>query len=257
MVLRDLGKVSVITPSYNSANYILEAIESVQSQTYKNWEMIIVDDCSSDDSVNLIEGKQSEDERIKFIKLTENGGPAFARNQAILAATGKYLAFLDSDDCWLSQKLEKQISFMHKNDYSFSYTAYRIMQEEGELTETIFHMPRQITYKDLLKNTAIGTLTVVLDQEKLGKVQMPLYRDCSEDYGLWMSILSRGVTAFGLNEELALYRKCNESLSSNKWKSARKTWNTYRKVGRSNLPSTMWYFLNYSFRAMRKHTRTP
>ncbi|MBX0357650.1 glycosyltransferase family 2 protein [Halobacillus sp. Nhm2S1] len=256
MDLKDMGKVSVITPSYNSANFIMEAIESVQSQTYTNWEMIIVDDCSNDHSVKLIEAKQSEDPRIKLIQLAENGGPAFARNQAILAAEGRYLAFLDSDDQWLPQKLEKQISFMHENDYSFSYTAYRIMEEEGRRTEVVFHMPSQITYKDLLKNTAIGTLTVVLNQEKLGSVQMPLYRDCSEDYGLWMSILSQGVTAFGINEELALYRKCDESLSSNKWKSARKTWNTYRKVGRSNLPSTLWYFLNYSVRAMRKHTRT-
>ncbi|MYL49261.1 glycosyltransferase [Halobacillus litoralis] len=256
MDFNSMGKVSVITPSYNSANFILEAIESVQSQTYTNWEMVIVDDCSNDHSVELIEAKQSEDKRIKLIKLTRNRGPAYARNQAILAAGGKYLAFLDSDDCWLPQKLEKQISFMHKNDFSFSYTAYRIMLEAGKLTEIVFHVPRQITYKDLLKNTAIGTLTVVLNQEKLGRVQMPLYRDCSEDYGLWMSILSQGVTAYGLNEELSLYRKCNESLSSNKWKSARKTWNTYRKVGHSNLPSTMWYFLNYSVRAMRKHTRT-
>ncbi|MBN9654997.1 glycosyltransferase family 2 protein [Halobacillus sp. GSS1] len=257
MDIKNMGKVSVITPSYNSAHFILETIESVQSQTYTNWEMIIVDDCSNDHSVELIEAKQSADERIKFIKLTRNSGPAYARNQAILAAEGRYLAFLDSDDCWLPEKLEKQISFMHKNDYSFSYTAYRIMREEGELTEIVFHMPSQITYKDLLKNTAIGTLTVVLNQEKIGTVKMPLYRDCSEDYGLWMSILSQGITAYGLNEELALYRKCNESLSSNKWKSARKTWNTYRKVGRSNLPSTMWYFLNYSVRAVKKHTRTP
>lgn len=256
MDFKNMGKVSVITPSYNSADFISETIESVQSQTYTNWEMIIVDDCSKDQSVKLIEAKQSEDERIKLIKLLRNGGPAYARNQAILAADGRYLAFLDSDDQWHPQKLEKQILFMHQNGYSFSYTAYRIMQEEGNPTEVVFHMPSQITYKDLLKNTAIGTLTVVLNQEKLGKVQMPLYRDCSEDYGLWMSILSHGVTAYGLNEELALYRKCNESLSSNKWKSARKTWNTYRKVGRSNLPSTMWYFLNYSVRAMRKHTRT-
>lgn len=256
MTSHDVGMVSIITPSYNAANFILDTIRSVQSQSYKNWEMIIVDDCSQDNTVEIIEKERFEDHRIKLIRLEKNGGPAHARNQAILASEGRYLAFLDSDDLWLPQKLEKQISFMNHHHIFFSYTAYRIMEEDGKETDVVFQMPPQIRYEDLLKNTSIGTLTVMLDKERLGNVQMPLYRDCSEDYGLWLTILSNGVGAYGLNEELALYRKREKSLSSNKWKSARKTWNTYRKVGQITIPSAMWYFVNYSLHAFRKHSRS-
>ncbi|MEC1526144.1 glycosyltransferase family 2 protein [Neobacillus niacini] len=248
--------VSVITPTYNAARYITETIHSVKDQTFTNWEMIIVDDASLDNTVEIVKEEMVKDSRIKLIELEKNSGPAYARNIAISAANGDYLAFLDSDDLWLPKKLERQLMFMEQNNLAFSYTAYRIMTENGERTDVVFQVPVMIDYKSLLKNTIIGTLTVMLDRRKVGIVQMPLHRDCSEDYGLWLSILSKGIKAVGLTEELAIYRKCEKSLSSNKLKSAQKTWNTYRKVENFTIPSSLWYFANYSIRALKKHSKT-
>jgi len=247
--------VSIITPTYNAARYIMETIQSVREQTYLNWEMIIVDDCSTDNTVESVKQEMKEDPRISLVELTSNSGPAVARNTAIIRAKGDYLAFLDSDDLWLPQKLEKQLMFMKEKDAAFSFTDYRIMNEDGGKTDVIFKCPPLVEYKDLLKNTSIGTLTVILDKRKIGEVQMPLHRDCSEDYGLWLNILSKGIGAYGLDEELAIYRKCENSLSSNKLKSAQKTWNTYRKVGKINILLSIWYFVHYSVNGYKKHSK--
>ncbi|UOQ45420.1 glycosyltransferase family 2 protein [Halobacillus salinarum] len=248
--------VSIITPTYNASRFICETIQSVKFQTYTNWEMIIVDDCSTDQTKELVTKEMMLDARIKVIPSAANHGPAHARNTAIKASKGKYLAFLDSDDLWHPKKLSNQITFMRKNKIGFSYTDYRMMNEAGEKSDRVIRVPEKMEYKELLKNTIIGTLTVVLDKEVVGEVQMPLFRDCSEDYGLWMSILSKDIHAYGLNEELAYYRKCGHSLSSNKFNSAKKTWNTYRKVGKVNIPSALWYFVNYTYHAFYKHTKT-
>jgi teichuronic acid biosynthesis glycosyltransferase TuaG len=247
--------VSIITPTFNASKYVQETILSVKAQTYQNWEMIIVDDASKDGTVEIIEHEMKSDPRIRLIELDTNGGPAKARNTALGCANGTYLAFLDSDDLWLPEKLEKQLDFMQRNKIAFSYSDYRLMNDDGERTEIVFSVPKRLDYTSLLKNTMIGTLTVVLDKTKIGEVRMPLHRDCSEDYGLWLHILSSGIVAHGLNEELAVYRKCEKSLSSNKFKSAKKTWNTYRKVRNISVPSAVWYFANYSINALKKHTK--
>lgn len=248
--------VSIITPTYNASKYVLETIHSVRSQTYQNWEMIIVDDASTDDTVEIVSMEIEIDPRIKLIKLEENSGPAHARNTAISFANGAYLAFLDSDDLWIPEKLEKQLDFMERNKIAFSFTDYRLMKENGKKTDIAFCGPNNLDYNTLLKNTIIGTLTVMINKEMVEEIKMPLDRDCSEDYGLWLQILSTGIVAHGLNEELAYYRKCENSLSSNKFKSAIKTWNTYRKVRKINIPHSLWYFTNYSINALRKHTKT-
>lgn len=248
--------ISIITPTYNASKFIADTIQSVKSQTHSNWELIIVDDCSTDTTTELVEKEIESDNRIKLIKLMENGGPANARNIALVQAKGSYIAFLDSDDLWHPLKLEKQLAFMKVNDIAFSYTAYRIMKENGELTDAVFHVPKHMNYRNLMANTAIGTLTVMLDSKKIGPFQMELFRDCSEDYGLWLSILSRGIVAYGINEELAFYRKCERSLSSNKIHSALKTWNTYRKIQRKSRFVSLWYLMNYSFHAVLKHSKT-
>jgi teichuronic acid biosynthesis glycosyltransferase TuaG len=248
--------VSIITPTYNAAKYVLETIQSVKVQTYQDWEMIIVDDASTDGTVEIIKHEMKSDPRIRLIELKTNAGPAEARNTALACANGTYMAFLDSDDIWLPQKLEIQLDFMKRNKIAFSYTDYRLMNDDGELTDIIFSVPNKLDYKSLLKNTMIGTLTVVIDKTMVGEVRMPLHRDCSEDYGLWLHILSSGIVAHGLNKELAVYRKCEKSLSSNKFKSAKKTWNTYRKVRNINIPAALWYFTNYSINALKKHTKT-
>lgn len=245
--------ISVITPTYNASRFIKETIYSVQHQTHQNWEMIIVDDCSTDDTKDIVKAEIENDDRIKLIELDKNCGPAAARNVAINQAKGDYIAFLDSDDLWNENKLATQLKFMKENKVAFSYTGYRIMKEDGEKTNFLIRVPPKSDYKALLKNTIIGTLTVMLDKRQVGSVQMDLNRNCSEDYGLWLSILGKGIQAYGLNEELAYYRKCEKSLSSNKFKSAIKTWNTYRKIENINIFLALWYFANYSLNAFIKH----
>ncbi len=189
--------VSIVTPSYNASSFIKETIQSVQSQTYKKWEMIIIDDVSKDNTCELIKEEIKKDDRIRLIELEENGGAAIARNTGINCAEGKYIAFLDSDDLWLPEKLEKQVAFMQNNDLAFSFTSYQIMDQDGKLTEKVVHVPEKINYNGLLKNTIIGCLTVMLDIEKLGKVKMPNIRT-RQDTATWLKILKQGHYAYGM-----------------------------------------------------------
>lgn len=209
--------VSIITPSYKSAKFISQTIESVLAQTYQNWEMIIVDDFSNDNSNEIIEGYIKENSRISLIKLEKNSGPAVARNRAIEEAKGRYVAFLDADDLWLPQKLEKQLTFMYENDVAFTYSSYETMSENGVRIKKGMYTPLKITYKDLLKSNHIGCLTAIYDVEKVGKVFMPQINK-RQDYGLWLKILRKTGFAYGLKEPLAVYRIVSNSVSSNKFK---------------------------------------
>ncbi len=243
--------VSIITPSFNSAHFIEETIQSVQAQTYQNWEMVIVDDCSSDRSREIIENYASWDGRIRLIALEKNSGAAISRNTAIKAANGHYLAFLDSDDLWVPEKLEKQIAFMEHRDIAFSYSQYQHMDLEGRLMNTVIEVPPQIDYKGLLKNTIIGCLTVVLNVEKTGPVEMPNIKT-RQDLALWLSILKRGITAYGVNETLAMYRIVPGSISNNKIKVAKQNWKVYREIETLGLFQSAWSFANYAFNAVKK-----
>ncbi len=247
--------VSIITPCYNAAKTLEETIASVKGQTYSNWELLIVDDCSSDESVSILKQEAVNDPRVHYITLDTNIGPAGARNEALRRAKGKYIAFLDSDDLWVSEKLSKQVAFMEEYDLPFSFTNYRIVKENGEKTDRVVIGPDRIDFEYLLKNTIIGTLTVMLNSEMVGPIQMTSVRNCTEDFALWLSILKKGITAVRLNEELAYYRKSSQSDSGNKLKSAKKTWNTYRKTQELNIIRTIWYFSHYSVNAYRKHAR--
>lgn len=247
--------VSIITPCYNAAQTIQETISSVKGQTYTNWELLIVDDGSNDDSIAILKKEAESDKRICYKILNQNVGAAGARNEALEMAKGKYIAFLDSDDLWLPEKLSKQVSFMEEHALPFSFTNYRIIKEDGERTERVVVGPEIIDFEFLLKNTIIGTLTVMLNSELVGPIKMTSVRDCTEDYALWLSILRKGITAVQLNEELAYYRKSSQSDSGNKLKSAKKTWNTYRKTQGLPFIRTLWYFSHYSINAYRKHAR--
>lgn len=210
--------ISIVIPSYNASSFIKETIQSVQSQTYTNWEMIIIDDVSKDNTRELIKEEIKKDGRIQLIELQKNGGAAIARNIGINNAKGKYVAFLDSDDLWLPEKLEKQLEFMQNNDIAFSFTSYQIINQDGTLTDKVVHVPEKINYNGLLKNTIIGCLTVMLDIEKLGRVQMPNIRT-RQDTATWLKILRQGHYAYGLDEVLSKYRKVENSISSKnlKW----------------------------------------
>ncbi len=209
--------VSIITPSYKAKKFIDKTIESVLAQTYQNWEMIIVDDFSSDNSNEIIEKYLQKDNRIKLIKLNRNSGAAISRNRAIEEAQGQYIAFLDSDDLWKPQKLEKQIKFMQQKDCALSYTQYETINEQGEKINRTKKTPTKVSYSDLLKSDHIGCLTAIYDTKKIGKVYMPIM-DRRQDYALWLKILKKIDFAYGLEERLASYRMLKDSLSSNKWK---------------------------------------
>ncbi|HJE03301.1 MAG TPA: glycosyltransferase family 2 protein [Aliarcobacter thereius] len=240
--------ISIITPSYNSERYISDTLESVLAQTYQNWEMIIVDDVSPDNSNEIIEEYCKKDSRIKFIKLEQNSGAAVARNRAIEEAKGRYIAFLDTDDMWKPEKLEKQIDFMQKNNYAFTYTAYEKVDENGEVFGTM-GVPSKVSYNDLLKTCVIGCLTVIYDAEKLDKVYMPLIRK-RQDFGLWLKILKKVDFAYGINESLAFYTVRDDSISANKKSAAYFTWKLYRDIEKLNLLKAGYYFSHYAIRGI-------
>jgi teichuronic acid biosynthesis glycosyltransferase TuaG len=254
----DRPLVSIVTPAYNSARFILEAIESVQAQTYPCWELIVVDDCSQDNTRELVESKAEEDERIILIRLAQNRGTAVARDTAMEKARGRYVAFLDSDDLWLPNKLEEQLDFMKKKDAAFSFSSYRTIDETGKPLGAPVLVPSLIDYKGLLKNTTIGCLTVMLDRSKTGPLSMSntLVKRGQEDYVLWFRLLRCGLTAHGVQKELARYRLLQGSLSRDKVRAARRMWKLYREVEGLSLPYSAWCFSNYALRAYLKRWRS-
>jgi len=243
--------VSIITPSYNSSKFIKDCVASVFSQTYKNWEMIIVDDCSKDNSKEIISELSTKDKRIKSIFLEKNVGAAEARNAAIRQSKGKYVAFLDSDDLWNPKKLEKQLSFMYENEIAFSYTNYQFISENGEDLSNIISAPEKMTYDSYLKNTIIGCLTVIIDREKSGEFEMPNIRS-SHDMALWLLIMKRGFSAYGLDENLARYRIVSTSNTASKWHAAKDVWKVYRQVEKLSFIYSTWCFVWYAFNALKK-----
>lgn len=236
--------ITIITPSYNSSQLLPSTINSVLSQSFSDWEMIIVDDCSSDNSVEVIESFVACDSRIKLIQLTKNSGAAVARNAAIEVAQGRYIAFLDSDDLWHHEKLEKQIKFMQHNEIHFSYSAYEKINECGDVTGSV-GVPDKVQYSDLLKVCSIGCLTAIYDASVLGKIYMPLIRK-RQDLGLWLRILKKVHYAYATPGFLAQYRVRGDSISANKRVAAQYTWRLYREVEGLNLLMASYYFVHYA-----------
>ncbi|MEG0856253.1 MAG: glycosyltransferase family 2 protein [Terrisporobacter sp.] len=243
--------VSVITPMYNSEKFIRQSIESVLRQSYKNFELIIVDDGSKDKSEEIVCEYLKKDERIKYIKLEKNMGISNARNIAIKESRGRFIAFLDSDDIWKEDKLNKQVNFMVKNNYSFSFTAYELIDEDNNKLDKIIEARDFYNYKDLLKGNNIGCLTIMLDKKN---IDMPIVmkNESHEDYILWLELLRNDINAYGINEVLAYYRKTNSSISHNKFKAAGWTWHIYRKIEKLPIVKSIYYFSNYMINGIRK-----
>lgn len=235
--------VSIITPSYNCSEFIEETIASVQAQTHGYWEMIIVDDCSTDDSVVVIEHLQKEDERIRLFCLPENAGAAVARTKAIELAQGDYIAFLDSDDLWLPQKLEKQLHFMHSKNYPFSCTKYQEISEDGQEKGSIINVLPQANYTQVLKTCPIGNSTVMYDANLLGKFSVPDIKR-NNDFALWLKMLKTTESIYGLNEVLTYYRLSNNSISRNKFKMVKYHWKLFREVEHIGVLRSV-YLLSY------------
>ncbi len=221
--------VSIITPTYNCGSFIAETIESVQAQTYKNWEMIIVDDCSGDDTKTVVETYSKSDDRIKYYCLENNSGAAVARTEAMRLATGKYIAFCDSDDLWTPDKLSKQIEFMEENGYAFTCTAYEQIDEDGKSLDRVICPKIKCDYNRLLLDCPVGNSTVMYDVEKMGKFEVPNIRKRNDD-ALWLQMLKKEKYIWGMNEVLMKYRIRSNSISSNKFKVIKYHWILYRDI---------------------------
>lgn len=243
--------VSIITPSYNSSAFIAQAIESVLAQTYTDWEMLVVDDCSTDNSVEIIKRYCEQDVRIKYLKTdAPSGSPCMPRNIGIRNAQGRYIAFLDSDDIWLPEKLEEQLGYFVDADTAVVYSNYEKIDETGEREQRFVVAPSQVSYKELLKGNVIGNLTGIYDTEKTGKIYCR--KAHHEDYILWLSILKKGFVAKNTNVVHALYRVRRRSVSADKRAALSWQWNIYRNIEKIGRLRACYYFLHYAWRALLK-----
>ncbi|WP_431223033.1 glycosyltransferase family 2 protein [Serratia sp. L9] len=245
-------KVSIITPAYNSERFILEAYNSLLEQTHTNWEWLVTDDCSSDNTYKIINEIAKSDKRISLESNLKNSGAAIARNKSLSRASGNFIAFLDSDDKWFPTKLEKQLQFMNERNVNFCFTAYTLVDVQGQLKNECVDIksPESVCYSDMLKKRAtIGCSTVMLRRCAFEYIEMPDIRT-GQDYVLWISLLKTGAEAVKLQEILTMYRIVPGSISRNKLKKALRQWEIYRKIERIGFFRSVWYFTNYGYRAV-------
>ncbi|MDR0295626.1 MAG: glycosyltransferase family 2 protein [Prevotellaceae bacterium] len=209
--------VSIITPVYNASRFLEQAAQSVFEQSYANWEWILVDDCSTDNSWGILQELEKKENRIEIYKNSTNLKSGITRNFAIKQAAGRFIAFLDSDDIWHKDKLKTQIKFMLDNSYYFSHTSFGYLDEQGNKIKSTFHVSPVVDYQHLLKCTEIGCLTAIYDAGEIGKFYMSEHAR-KQDYALWLSILKSGINSYGLDIELAYYRQVKNSATSKKHK---------------------------------------
>ncbi len=246
--------VSIIVPVYNAENFIEETMDCVLAQSYPHWELLLVEDCSTDNTAALIRRymERSGDSRIRLIRQPSNMGAAKARNRGLKEAEGRYISYLDADDLWLPEKLERELEFMREKDAAFAFTGYEFADEAGRGMGKVVHVPEKLAYKQALSNTTIFTTTVMFDLEKLTKEQLEMPAVKSEDTALWFKVLRSGVTAYGLDENLVKYRRAGRSLSSNKLEAIRRIWNLYRREEKLGIMGSMWHFCFWALRAVKR-----
>lgn len=244
--------VSIITPTYNSEKYITETIQSVQNQSYSNWEMIIVDDCSSDGTVGIIQNFMEDDNRIHLIKLSKNSGASKARNEAIKLVQGHYMTFLDADDIWFRDFIQNSINTIKMTGIPFVFSSYRRSNEKLEFVYSDFIVPEKVTYTDILKTNSISCLTAFLEVKSLGVKLMPDIRK-RQDMGLWLKYLKEIPYAYGIQEPHAIYRIRENSLSRNKKNLIKYQWQFYRKVEKLSFFEAIYYMLHWMFHGFMKY----
>jgi len=240
--------VSIIMPVYNGEKYIEQSINSVLMQTYKDIELIICDNNSTDNTINILNSYKKH-QNVKIVHCTKKG-VSHARNKALSHVTGKYIAFLDGDDLWYKEKLETQINFMEKFNVAFCYSSYNYIDENSvKVKDKIRNIDENITYKKLLKDNLIGTLTVVIDKDKVNNIN---FKDIKhEDMILWLQLLKTDIKVQGINKVLASYRISKKSLSSNKFKAAKWRYEIYRKVEKISVIKSIYYFIFYTINAIK------
>lgn len=249
--------VSVIMPSYNSERHIAEAIQSVRAQTLPDWELLISDDCSTDSTREIVAGFAEEDPRVRMLPLKENAGAAAARNNSLARARGRYIAYLDSDDLWYPEKLERQISFMEERGAAFSCCSYEVVGEDGVLLGRTVRMLDKCDYMGFLTHNLLQTVGIMADSSRMDRdlLVMPAMRR-RQDAATWLQVLKAGHACHGLPDVLCAYRRVEGSLSSDKVKAARGVWRLYREVERLPLHTSIYCFARYAALAVWKRSYT-
>jgi teichuronic acid biosynthesis glycosyltransferase TuaG len=242
---------SIIMPTHNSEEFVISAVDSVIRQSHTSWELLIVDDASTDETISIIHGFAKDDSRIKVFQRITNGGPAKARNLAISESCGRFIAFLDSDDFWREDKLQRQLEVFQRTQTPLAFSAYEKVDESGERIGRVVAVPEAVSYRELLGATVIATCTAAYDSERVGRLFMPdiLKR---QDFGLWLKILRSGEKARATNEPLAYLRKRTGSVSSNKLSAAAYVWKVYRTLEGLSLAQSAFYFTKYAYHASVK-----
>lgn len=252
--------VSIIVPVHNAERFIEDTIDCVRGQSYKNWELLLIEDGSTDHTMDKMSAYLDEirDERIRLVERKiesseeKSFGAARARNLGLSLAKGRYIAYLDADDRWRADKLERELGFLQEKQAGFVFTGYEFGNEKAEGTGKVVHVPETLRYKQALANTTIFTSTVMMDTEKIDKALMEMPYIKSEDTASWWKILKTGVTAYGLDENLAIYRRAGKSLSSNKIEALRRIWNLYRRAAGLSVFASVCHFVPWAYRAVKR-----
>lgn len=254
------GLVSIIVPVHNAEKFIADTIDCVREQSYQNWELLLIEDGSTDHTMDRMSAylEEMQDERIRLVKREvrspeeKSFGAARARNLGLSLAKGRYIAYLDADDCWSADKLERELAFLREKQAGFVFTGYEFGDEKAEGTGKVVHVPETLSYKQALANTTIFTSTVMMDTEKIDKSLMEMPYIKSEDTASWWKILKTGVTAYGLDENLVIYRRAGKSLSSNKIEAIRRIWNLYRQAAGLSVCASICHFVPWAYRAVKR-----
>ena len=244
--------VSIVVPVYHAQKYIMETMNSVRMQTYEQWELLLVVDGDQDPTIPVIQNyvKETKESRIHLIIQEQNQGAALARNRGVQEAGGRFIAYLDADDLWDAKKLEKELAYMQKQDAAFVFTGYEFGDEKAVGTGKIVKVPERLVYKEALKNTTIFTSTVLFDTAKISKEMLEMPNMKSEDTALWWKILRSGYDAYGLDENLVMYRRPTKSLSSNKMVAIKRIWDLYRKAEGLSIPYSCYNFCFWAIKAV-------
>lgn len=242
--------ISIVVPVYNAERFLEATIRTVQKQTYQDWELLLVDDCSSDKSRDIARQLAEQDKRVHLISQETNQGAARARNRGVQEARGRYLCFLDADDIWEADKLQEELAFIQEKQAGFVFTGYEFADETGRGLGKVVRVPAQITYREALKNTTIFTSTVMFDRKLIEDEYLYMPEIPSEDTATWWQILKKYGVAYGLNKNLVRYRRSENTLSSNKWIAIRRIWNLYRKQEGFSVIKSMYCMFFWAVRAV-------
>ncbi len=245
--------VSIVMPAYNCEKYVVEAINSILAQTYRNWELLVLDDGSKDNTLRIIKEFSQKDSRIKALPNGKNMGVSATRNRGIELASGEWIAFLDSDDMWKPEKLEKQFEIVEKEAAEFLFTGSSYINEEGESFKGIFEVPEKVTYKKLRNQNVISCSSVLVKKKYFKNIKMEK-DEMHEDYAVWLRILKLGVIAYGVNEPLLIYRISRNSKSGNKIKTVKMTYKVFRFVGINPIGSA-YFMMRHVIASVGKYKR--